>query len=152
MKNTLLFVTLALGLAACAPATTQKGAAPNLYEATPEQVYNDVLAVIASDPGVPEYGRPFNPFGENMKRIPTGPWIIKNSDRAGGFITAEASSTLVTTFGSDSGQRETHSLSVVISGQNTPPRTQIVIQGTERAAYMATKINAALASKYKSMP
>lgn len=146
-----MFVLPALALAACAPATTQGNAAPNLYEATPEQVYNDVLAVIAADPGVPGYSRPFNIFGENMKRIPTGPWIISNSDRAGGFITAEAQSTLVTTFGSDSGQREAHRLSVVVSGSNTPARTQVVIQFTERAAYMAEKINAALAAKYKKL-
>lgn len=140
-----------LALAACAPATTRPNSAPVQFEATPEQVYNDVLAVIAADPGVPAYGRPFNLMGENMKRIPTGPWVISNSDRVGGFITAEAQSTLVTTFGSDSGQRETHRLSVVITGQNTPPQTQIVLQGTERAEYMATKITSALAAKYKRL-
>ena len=150
-KSALLMSVVALAATSCAPAVTQEVTAPNVYAATPEQVYNEVLAVISTDPGVPAYSLPLNILGENMKRIPTGPWVITQSDRVGGFIRASAQSTRVTTFGSDSGERDNHYLSVVITGQNDPARSQVVVQGSERVGYMFDKINSALAAKYKKL-
>ena len=150
MKNPALLLLPALALAACAPAQTQAATPPQSYQASQDQVFNTVLGVIATDGGVPEYSHAFNLAGENMRRIATGPWTIKASDRAGGFIQAEAQSTLVTTFGTDSGQRESHTISAAISGNGD--RTQVVVNASERAGYLRDKIFAKLNATYPKLP
>lgn len=138
---------LSLALLACAPAaTTQPVTPPVVYAASQDAVFAAVINEIVTDPGVPAYRRPFNPAGENMERIPTGPWQIVSSDKAGGFIRAQGSSTLVTTYGGDSGQREYHTLSATITG--TADRTQVVITASTRGTYLRDKIFVKLNSMF----
>lgn len=143
MKRALtkLFLLLFLTLVACTPATTRAVDPALIYLGSQEDIYSIVLNAIASDPGVPRYKHDFDFFGENMERIPTGPWTITSSDRAGGFISAAAQSTLVYVIGEgDSGERESHTITAAISGATGINQTQVVLNPSDRAVYLREKI------------
>lgn len=145
MKNIAL-LALPLALVACAPAQTQAVVPPVTYVAAQDAVFNTVLQVIATDPGVPNYKHAYNLGGENMERIPSGGWDIVSADKTGGFIRATAQSTLVFLDGSDSGRRETHSISASITSSGA--NTVVTVSPSERAGYLRTAIFAKLDATY----
>lgn len=151
MKKQLL--VLPLLLAACAPGATRSTATGEqtvtaVYEVAPEQVFDDVLATIAADPGVPAYRPSFSTsLGDLVQREASGPWTVTSSDRTRGTIAAEAKSPRASGDGSD-----THRLNVVLTGSSTPLRTQIAIRFSERAASLVSELNARLGAKYNRLP
>ena len=124
-KNLTMLVGLSLLLviAACGPRTrTVPGAEPEFYRASKDAVFSAVVQAISTSPGLN------NSSG----------WIITQSDSAGGFVRAE------TTVG-----RDVEALSVVVSA-NTEGRSQVVIQGTARAANLAQRVRAQLKERFGS--
>lgn len=122
MTRWIPLLLLTFALAACVPGVD--GLEPNpqvVYDATKRDVFNQVLSVIATDPGIPAYGN----YGAS------GGWLISNSDFGGGLITARAVSRGGQEF-LDDVPDEVHAISVVLS-QVTPQTTRLIVQGTPRA-------------------
>ncbi len=119
----LVGLSLLLVIAACGPRTrTVPGAEPEFYRASKDAVFSTVVQAISTSPGLD------NSSG----------WIITQSDSAGGFVRAE------TTLG-----RDAEALSVVVSA-STEGRSQVVIQGTARAAELAERVRTELRERFGS--
>lgn len=150
----LLLPALALTLAACAPRTTTatqpvttgEQTVAVAYEASPAQVFADVLLAVQTDPGVPRYRPPFSFQGDIGEREASGPWTVVSNPTAR-TITAQARSPRVS-----GGEPDEHRLNVLMTGTETPLRTEVVFRFTGRAAALVEEINARLGAKYNRLP
>lgn len=118
-------------LAACAPTAREVPAAePVFYAATPLDVMSVAIEAISTSPGLDDS---------------TG-WLITDADTQGGFVRAE---TEVRTSGGLFRRASTRTewLTVVVTsaGEN---RSQMVLQNTNGAISLATRVRAALHSAY----
>lgn len=156
MKKAALLSAITFALVACAPTNqaavgnAQAAAqaaqnAPIQYAAPSADVFASVITTISTDPGIPAYKHPFS-AGENMQRVPGG-WAITESNQAGGSIKARSDSKLLLITGTDSGQRESHFVTVTLVSTSTG--TMVTISAPDRAAYMRDKILAELDAKFK---
>lgn len=141
MTRWISLLLLSLILAACVPG--MNGLEPNpqvIYDGAKRDVYNQVLSLIAADPGIPAYGN----------RGASGGWLISNSDFGSGLITARAVSRGGKEFLDDVSD-EVHALSVVLT-QVTPQTTRLIIQGTPRAAPLIESLYSNLNATFGQAP
>lgn len=126
-----LFLGLCLVLASCMPATKAPKSEPMYFQGSAAAIYASVVQAISTSPGL-EYS--------------TG-WMIAESDAAGYFIRAETLVTPVVLGIPMIIQKNTESVSVVVSNQDS--RTQVLIQFTQAAKPLADFIQEQLDTTFQ---
>ncbi len=128
LTTAFLPMMLLIIMAACAPAAVP--AAPEVvYNGASADVYAAVVRAVSTSPGIP---------GSNG-------WIIDQSDSAGGFVSAQTTTTGYRLIGGT--YKDIQSISVVVS-PNGDKRTAVVIQFTPKADELAQRVKSTLNEQF----